>query len=71
MTAMTAELAATLEAGTLPVPTSYYRRLPGGIFAPTVHVQGAWNDHEQHMGPVSGLLVHAMEEHEPRDDLCR
>ncbi|MEO3937124.1 thioesterase family protein [Dermatophilaceae bacterium Soc4.6] len=66
---MTADTATTLEAGTLPVPTSYYRRLPGGIYEPSVHVHGAWNDHEQHMAPVSGLLVHAMEEHEPRDDL--
>ncbi|MDQ2755292.1 MAG: thioesterase family protein [Actinomycetota bacterium] len=66
---VTADTPATLEVGTPNVPTSYYRRLPGGIYEPTVHVQGAWNDHEQHMAPVSGLVVHAMEEHEPRDDL--
>ena len=50
-------------------PTSYYRRRPGGFFEPTVHVQGVWNPTEQHMAPVSGLLVHAIEEHEPREDL--
>ncbi|MEO9150890.1 MAG: thioesterase family protein [Lapillicoccus sp.] len=50
-------------------PPSYYRRLPGGFFEPTVHVQGVWNPAEQHMAPVSGLLVHAIEEHEPREDL--
>jgi hypothetical protein len=37
------------------VPTAYYRRLDAERFQPTVHAQGAWNDHEQHMAPVSGL----------------
>jgi hypothetical protein len=49
---------------------SYYVPLPGGAYAPTSHVQGAWNDHEQHMGPVSGLLAHAIERHDPRPDLA-
>lgn len=48
---------------------SYYRRRPGGFFEPTVHVQGVWNPAEQHMAPVSGLLVHAIEEHEPREEM--
>ncbi|MEP6796840.1 MAG: thioesterase family protein [Lapillicoccus sp.] len=50
-------------------PPSYYRRRPGGFYEPTVNVQGVWNEAEQHMAPVSGLLVHAIEEHEPREDL--
>ena len=45
---------------------SYYIPLPDGRFQPTEHVQGAWNDHEQHMGPVSGLVAHAIDRHEPR-----
>ncbi len=45
---------------------AYYRPLGDGVFEPTPHVQGAWNDHEQHMGPVSGLLTHAIDGHEPR-----
>lgn len=44
----------------------YYRRLGDDRYAPTVHVQGAWNDHEQHMAPVSGLLAHRLQQHEPR-----
>jgi len=51
------------------VPTAYYRRLDAERFQPTAHVQGAWNDHEQHMAPVSGLLAHALERHAPRAGL--
>ena len=49
---------------------SYYVPLLDGAYAPTGYVQGAWNDHEQHMGPVSGLLAHAIERHDPRPDLA-
>ena len=45
---------------------SYYVPLPDGRFQPTLHVQGAWNDHEQHMSPVSGLVAHAIDRHHPR-----
>lgn len=48
---------------------AYYRRLDGERFQPTAHAQGAWNEHEQHMAPVSGLLAHALERHAPRPDL--
>ena len=49
---------------------SYYVPLPDGRYQPTIHVQGAWNDHEQHMGPVSGLMVHAIDQHEPRAEMA-
>jgi hypothetical protein len=49
---------------------SYYVPLSDGRFQPTEHVQGAWNDHEQHMGPVSGLVVHAIDRHEPRPGMA-
>jgi hypothetical protein len=48
---------------------SYYVPLPDGRYQPTPHVQGAWNDHEQHMGPVSGLIAHAIDRHEPRPEM--
>jgi Thioesterase-like superfamily len=51
------------------VPSAYYQRLDADRFQPTDHVQGAWNHHEQHMAPVSGLLAHALERHAPRHDL--
>ena len=35
----------------------YYFRRGEGRFESTVHVQGAWNPHEQHMAPVSGILA--------------
>lgn len=47
----------------------YYESLGNGRYAPTIHAQGAWNDHEQHMAPVSGLLAHSIQNHEPRHDL--
>lgn len=47
----------------------YYEDLGGGRYQSTIHVQGAWNAHEQHMAPASGLLAHALERHEPRDGL--
>lgn len=54
-------------------PASYYRRVSATTFAPTHHVQGAWRDSEQHMGPASGLLAHVLETTHPRPDLqlCR
>ncbi len=51
------------------MPAAYYQRLDTTSFQPTAHAQGAWNDHEQHMAPISGLLAHALERHAPRPDL--
>ncbi len=53
--------------------TAYYRRLGEHRYQPTIHTQGAWNEDEQHMAPVSGLLAHEIEQHEHRGDLqvCR
>jgi Thioesterase-like superfamily len=47
----------------------FYQRLDEHTFRPTPAVQGAWNDDEQHMSPVAGLLAHALDRHEPRPDL--
>ncbi|MEO8907419.1 MAG: thioesterase family protein [Microbacteriaceae bacterium] len=47
----------------------YYVALGGGRFEATVHTQGAWNPHEQHMAPVSGILTHFLEGFAPRPDL--
>lgn len=44
---------------------SYYERVDADTYRPTQHVQGAWNDHEQHMSPVAGLITHAIDRHEP------
>lgn len=48
---------------------AFYRRLGDDLFAPTAAAQGAWRDDEQHMAPVGGLLVHAIDGHEPREGL--
>ena len=48
---------------------AFYRRLGDDLFAPTVHVQGAWRDDEQHMAPVGGLLTHVIDRHEPREEM--
>ena len=43
------------------LPDYFYEPLPSGGYRPTVHTEGAWQPGEQHMGPVSGLVVHAVE----------
>jgi hypothetical protein len=52
-----------------PEPRAYYESLRPGVFRSTIHAQGAWAADHQHMAPVAGLLVRAIEECEPRDDL--
>ncbi|GAA5163851.1 thioesterase family protein [Ornithinimicrobium tianjinense] len=47
----------------------YYVALGDGRYRPTMHTQGAWQENEQHMAPMGGLLVHALERHDPRPDL--
>ena len=44
----------------------YYEDLGGGRFRSTIHAQGAWNPHEQHMAPASGIVAHCLALHEPR-----
>lgn len=47
----------------------YYQALGEGRYLPTIHVQGAWYDHEQHMAPVAGILAHELERFQPRPEL--
>ena len=47
----------------------YYQELGGGRFRSTIHAQGAWNVHEQHMAPASGLMADVLERHQPREDM--
>lgn len=47
----------------------YYQALGDGRFCSTIHAQGAWNEHEQHMAPASGLMADSLERHEPRTDM--
>lgn len=35
----------------------------------TIHAQGAWNPHEQHMAPATGIVSHELEQFMPRSDL--
>ncbi len=66
MSAVTTERTRHTEQDLNPPPSSYYTPLGDGAYEPTKHVQGAWDPREQHMGPVSGLIAHAIDEHEPR-----
>jgi hypothetical protein len=52
-----------------PHSDAFYTRLGANVFGPTLHVQGAWRDDEQHMAPVSGILAHAIDLHEPREEM--
>lgn len=47
----------------------FYEPIGENVYRPTRHVQGAWRDDEQHMAPVAGLLVAAMEAHDARDEM--
>jgi hypothetical protein len=47
----------------------YYESLGEGRYRSTIHAQGAWNPHEQHMAPASGIVADALVRHEPRDDV--
>lgn len=38
-------------------------------YIPTIHSQGAWNTHEQHMAPASGILAHELERFNPHDHM--
>ena len=38
-------------------------------YQPTVHAQGAWNPHEQHMAPASGVLAAELEQFSPQKNL--
>lgn len=48
---------------------AYYVQVGPGRYRPTVHAQGAWSEHEQHMAVVAGLITHEVESFEPRPDL--
>lgn len=50
-------------------PSSFYVPLGEGSYRSTIHTQGAWNEHEQHMAPATGLLVRELELFEPRKDM--
>src|SRR5690625_2720264 len=38
-------------------------------YRPTLHAQGAWNEHEQHMGPASGIIAYELERYHPREQM--
>src|SRR6478609_2759134 len=51
-------------------PLAYYVATGPSTYRPTVHAQGAWAPDQQHMGPISGLMVQVIESCAPRDDLA-
>ncbi len=69
MSAVTTESTRHTEQGPDPSSGSYYTFLGDGAYEPTSHALGVWNPREQHMGPVSGLLAHAIDGHQPREDM--
>lgn len=50
-------------------PLAYYVPVRPGVYQPTIHVQGAWQETEQHMAPISGLIAHELAMHDRRDDM--
>ena len=35
----------------------------------TIHAQGAWNEHEQHMAPATGIICAELEQFQPRPEM--
>lgn len=58
-----------MENSSLATSPAYYRHLVGGTYQSSIHAQGAWNPQEQHMAPVAGLMVRALEQFETREDM--
>jgi hypothetical protein len=44
-------------------PNAYFVPAGPGRYRPTSHTGGAWSETEQHISPLGGLVVHAIEEH--------
>lgn len=44
-------------------PDAYFVRLAPGSYRPTWHTTGAWSVAEQHISPLNGLVVHAIEQY--------
>jgi hypothetical protein len=42
-------------------PPAYFERLSAGRYRATEHTGGAWSVAEQHISPLNGLLVHAVD----------
>ncbi|MDO5769390.1 MAG: thioesterase family protein [Psychrobacter sp.] len=38
-------------------------------YRPTIHAQGAWNDHEQHMAPATGVITHELTQFSPNNHM--
>ncbi len=38
-------------------------------YQPTEHAQGAWNEHEQHMAPATGVITAELEQYLPQDNM--
>lgn len=38
-------------------------------YCSTIHAQGVWNEHEQHMAPASGIIAAELAQFQPRDDV--
>lgn len=53
----------------LAVGDFFYEPLGDGRYRSTVHAQGAWNAHEQHMAPATGIIAHELELFQPRPDM--
>jgi hypothetical protein len=53
----------------LAVGDFYYEPLGEGRYRSTIHAQGAWNAHEQHMAPATGILAHELELFQPRPEM--
>lgn len=47
----------------------YFEPLGDGRYRSTIHAQGAWNAHEQHMAPATGVISHELMNFQPREGM--
>lgn len=48
--------------------TSYFTRIAGDTYAPTIHSEGAWSTEDYHFAALAGLITHVIEQHRLQHD---
>lgn len=48
--------------------TSFFTRVSGDMYHPTVHAEGAWSTEDYHFASLAGLVTHVIEQHRIQHD---
>ncbi|QMV85797.1 thioesterase family protein [Corynebacterium hindlerae] len=47
---------------------SFFTRISGDTYAPTIHAEGAWSTEDYHFASLAGLMTHVIEQHRVQHD---